>query len=206
MNTFVGKIGAAIAAISVVGFAACMLLGFDFGSYLVCMSLAFGFLMMIAGFHADSSKEHKAAANTALVLSAVYAALILIVYFAQNTVVRLGSLGEEALKILDYKQLGLFFCYDLLGYGVMSLSTFFISFTINEKSRLNKWLKLLLMLHGVFFIPCFIMPMLGVFSPEMKGADWIGTLILELWCLYFLPICVLSYLYFSRGAINKRPQ
>jgi len=102
------------------------------------MFLAFGFVMMLAGFHAESDEEHKVAANTAMVLSGVYAVLILLVYFAQATAVRLDSLGDEALRIIDYKRLGLFFSYDLLGYGVMSLATFFIGLTINAKSRSDK--------------------------------------------------------------------
>jgi hypothetical protein len=166
------------------------------------MFLAFGFVMMIAGFHAESDKEHKVAANTALVLSGVYAVLILLVYFAQATAVRLDSLGDEALRIIDYKRLGLFFSYDLLGYGVMSLATFFIGLTINAKSRSDKWLKGLLMVHGAFFIVCFLIPMLGVFNSKQSGVDWIGTLILEVWCCYFLPICILSYLHFANKS-NK---
>ncbi|MCG1013042.1 hypothetical protein JT739_10605 [Tepidanaerobacter sp. GT38] len=202
MNFTVAKIGAVITALSVIGFAICMLIEFDFGSYLVSMFIAFGFVMMIAGFHAESDNEHKVAANTALVLSGVYTVLILLVYFAQTTAVRLDSLGEEALRIIDYKRLGLFFSYDLLGYGVMSLATFFIGLSINARSRLDKWLKWLLMFHGVFFIGCFLAPMLGMFSSKMDGADWIGMLILEVWCIYFLPICILSYLHFANTS-NK---
>lgn len=197
MNLTVAKIGAVIDTVSVIGFAICMLIGFDFGSYLACMFLAFGFVMMIAGFHAESDTEHKVAANTALVLSGVYTVLILLVYFAQTTAVRLDSLGDEALRIIDYGRFGLFFSYDLLGYGVMSLATFFIGLTINAKSRLDKWLRGLLMVHGVFFISCFLIPMLGLFNSKMDGADWIGMLVLELWCCYFLPICILSYLHFA---------
>lgn len=197
MNSTIAKTGAAMAAVSVAGFAVCMLLGFDFGSYFVCMFLAFGFIMMIAGFHAESDEKHKVAANAALVLSGVYAVLILLVYFAQTTAVRLDSLGDEALKILDYKRLGLFFSYDILGYGIMALATFFISLTINARSGRDKWLKGLLMVHGIFFIGCFLTPMLGVFNPDMNGAYLIGTLILEIWCAYFLPVCILAYLHFA---------
>lgn len=54
----------------------------------------------------------------------IYAVMILLVYFAQTTAVRLGLLDEQAMKILDYSRGGLFFSYDLLGYGMMALSTF----------------------------------------------------------------------------------
>jgi len=156
-------------------FAICMLIEFDFGSYLVCIFLAFGFVMMVAGFHAESDEEHKVAANTALALSGVYAVLILLVYFAQTTAVRLDSLVDEALIIIDYKRFGLFFSYDLLGYGVMSLATFFIGLTINAKSRSDKWLRGLLMVHGIFFISCFVAPMFGVFNSEMNSIECKGN-------------------------------
>lgn len=198
MNSTVAKSGSAITAVSVLGFAMCMLIGFDFGYYLAGLFIAFGFVMMIAGFHAESGKEHQVAANTALAFSGVYAVLILLVYYAQNTAVRLDPLGEEALSIIDFKRFGLFFSYDQLGYAVMSLATFFIGLTIDAKSRADKWLKGLLMVHGVFFIVSFIVPMLGVFRPETDGAAWIGTLILEAWCIYFLPICILSYFHFAK--------
>ncbi len=204
MNLTVARIGAAIDAVSVAGFAICMLIGFDFGSYLVCMFLAFGFVMMISGFHAESDKEHEVAADTALVLSGVYAVLVLLVYFAQTTAVRLDSLGDEALRIIDYERFGLFFSYDLLGYGIMSLATFFIGFTINAKTKVDKWLKWLLMIHGAFFIGCFLIPMLGLFNPKNSGLDWIGTLILEMWCLYFLPVCILSYFHFTDRSKGER--
>ena len=122
MNSTVAKAGSVITAVSVIGFAICLLIDFDFGSYLAGMFISFGFVMMIAGFHAESDKKHKVAANTTLVFSGVYAVLILLVYYAQTTAVRLDSLGDEALRIIDFKRLGLFFSYDQLGYAVMSLA------------------------------------------------------------------------------------
>jgi len=92
----------------------------------------------------------------------------------------------------------LFFSYDQLGYAVMSLATFFIALTIDAKSGMDKWLKGLLMVHGVFFIVSFMVPMLGVFRPDREGSAWIGTLILEAWCIYFLPICILSCFHFQK--------
>ena len=42
---------------------------------------------------------------------------------------------------------GLLFSYDLLGYGMMALSTFFIGLTIKPKNKKDKWLKYLMMIH-----------------------------------------------------------
>ena len=131
--------------------------------------------------------------------AAVYAALVCLVYFAQVTSVRLDALGEQALLILDYKKGGLFFSYDLLGYGMMALSTFFIGLTISPRDRADKWLKGLLLAHGAFFVSCFVMPMTGVFSGMAEGAAAAGVILLEAWCAYFLAVSILAYRHFRKN-------
>lgn len=88
------------------------------------------------------------------------------------------------------------FNYDLLGYGIMALATFFAGLTIKPQKKADRWLKNLLLIHGVFFISCLIVPMLGVFKAD--GPAWVGVAALEFWCLYFCPISVLSLLHFAR--------
>lgn len=135
-----------------------------------------------------------------MAFAAIYAALIFLVYFAQTTSVRLDSLGEQALGILDYSTGGLMFNYDLLGYGMMALSTFFVGLTINAKTKSDKWLKWLMIIHGVFFFGCFIMPMTGVFGLRSSGETDIGGVIaLEFWCAYFTPVGILSLVHFRKG-------
>lgn len=198
MNRSIPKIGAAVVTVSVFLFAVCLITDFSFGSYFVCMFLPIGYIMMSAGFHHESDEEHKVAANVGMIFSAIYAVLIFLVYFAQTTSVRLDNMNEQAMKILDFKRGGLIFSYDLLGYGMMALSTFFIGLTIKAKSKADKWLKYLMMIHGVFFISCFIMPMTGVFSEMSDGGTSVGGVVaLVFWCVYFLPIGILSLLHFK---------
>ncbi len=198
MNRSISKIGAAVVTVSVFLFAVCLITDFSFGSYFVCMFLPIGYIMMSAGFHHESDEEHKVAANVGMIFSAIYAVLIFLVYFAQTTSVRLDNMNEQAMKILDFKRGGLIFSYDLLGYGMMALSTFFIGLTIKAKSKADKWLKYLMMIHGVFFISCFIMPMTGVFSEMSDGGTSVGGVVaLVFWCVYFLPIGILSLLHFK---------
>ncbi len=188
MTRRIGMVGSALTGACVLCFAICMLVGCDFGSYSVCMLLSLGYVMMACAFsHASNST----AGTVGTIFAGVYCTIILLVYFAQTTAVRLDGLNAQALQILDYSQSGLFFDYDLLGYGMMALSTFFIGLTV----RSDTWLKWLLMIHGVFFFTCLIFPMLGLFS---SGDALMGTIALECWCLYFLPICILSFLYFKR--------
>lgn len=199
MNQVIAKTGSVIVTITVLLFAVCMLISFNFGSYFVCMLLPIGYIMMTAGFCNESDENHKVAANIGMTFAAVYAVLILLVYFAQTTAVRLDSLNEQALRILDYSRGGLLFSYDLLGYGMMALSTFFIGLTIHAKTKADKWLKCLMIIHGIFFFGCFIMPMTGVFSSMSNGETSIGGVIaLEFWCAYFLPIGVLAFRHFSK--------
>ena len=199
MNKLISKIGAVIVAVTVFLFAVCMIVKFHFGSYLVCMFLPIGYIMMTAGFQHECCEERRVSANIGLVFSAVYAVLIFLVYFAQTTSVRLDDLNEQATRILNYQRGGLLFNYDLLGYGMMALSTFFIGLSIRGDCNSDKWLKCLMMIHGIFFISCFIMPMTGVFAGMSTGETGNGgTIALLIWCVYFFPIGVLAYKHFEK--------
>ena len=200
MNRIIPRIGSAIVTAAVFLFAACLLTDFPFGSYLVCMFLPIGYIMMAAGLHYESHESRRVAANTGMAFAVVYAVLIFLVYFAQTTTVRWGNLNEQAARILDFQRGGLLFYYDLLGYGMMALSTFFIGLSISPSSRADKWLKYLMMVHGVFFISCLILPMTGMFAGMADGgAGNGGTTALLCWCAYFLPIGVLSYQHFQKA-------
>lgn len=200
MNKLISKIGAVIVAVTVFLFAVCMIVKFHFGSYLVCMFLPIGYIMMAAGFQQECCEARRVSANIGLIFSAIYAVLIFLVYFAQTTSVRLEELNEQAARILDYQRGGLLFNYDLFGYGMMALSTFFIGLSINGDSHSDKWLKGLMMVHGIFFISCFIMPMTGAFTSMATGETGNeGTIALLIWCAYFFPIGVLAYKHFQKA-------
>ena len=199
MNKLIPQIGAAIVTLTVFLFAVFLIVDFSFGYYLVCMFLPIGYIIMAAGFHRESPEEQRISANIGMIISAIYAVLIFLVYFAQTTTVRLEDLNEQATNILNYGKGGLLFNYDLLGYGMMALSTFFIGISIKSDSKSDKWLKYLMMIHGVFFIGCFIMPMTGIFTSMSNGdSDSGGTIALLFWCAYFLPIGILSYRHFGK--------
>jgi len=198
MNKKIGMYGAIVNFLGVLSFAVCMLIGSDFGSFISSIFIALGFVPMVCAYHTYRKKNSQTAGYIAMLFSAMYAVIIFLVYFAQTTAVRLDNLSDEVLKVIDYSKYGLFFSYDLLGYGLMAIATLFAGLTIEVKSKSDKWLKVLLMLHGIFAISCFIMPMLGLFSADMQGADWIGTAVLEFWCVYFIPVSILSFFYFKK--------
>ena len=198
MNRKIGMAVSLVNAIAVTGFALSMLLGTNFGSYLSSLFIAFSFVPMICSYTFYAKMEKKLAGIVAAGFAVMYATLISLVYFAQMTTVQAGGLTAQAAILLDFQQFGLLFNYDMLGYALMALSTFFAGLTVCVNSKADKWLKVLLLIHGVFFITCLILPMLGLFTPDMTGAEWIGTAVLEFWCVYFIPIGILSFLYFSK--------
>lgn len=199
MNRTIPQIGAAVVTITVFLFAICLIANLPFGSYLVCMFLSLGYIMMAVGFQYESCEERKVSANVGVAFAVIYVVMILLVYYAQTTSVRLGGLNEQAIRILDFQRGGLLFNYDLLGYGMMALSTFFIGLSIEPDSKVDKWLKYLMILHGVFFIGCFIMPMTGIFTSMENGeAGKGGTIALLGWCVYFLPVGILACKHFQK--------
>lgn len=200
MNHTVGKIGAAVTGVAVLCFALSMIVGTIFTSCLSSMFIAIGFVPLVCALAAVNN-ESKAIGLTAVAFAAVYAVIILLVYFAEVTTVRMNaSLSAEALSIISYGYAGsLFFNCDLLGYGFMALSTFCAAFTLQPRDKGDRALRVLLAIHGVFFLSGLIVPMLPVFTEGAGGTDITGTLILEFWCVYFLPVCVLAYRYFSKG-------
>ena len=73
---------------------------------------------------------------------------------------------------------------------------------VNQYDNENDWL-ILLIIHGIFFISCFIMPMTGMFVNSNGSTSIGGVIALELWCLYFIPIGILSYLHFKNNKSLK---
>lgn len=198
MNKFTGKLASAFTLLAVAGFALSMLIDSNFGSYLSSMFIAWGFVPMICAFAAYTDRKKTALGYTAIAFAAVYAVLIMLVYYAQLTAVRAGNLSEQARDMLDYSRFGLFFSYDLLGYAFMALSTFFVSFAVERRGKADGVLIVLLRLHGIFAVTCVVMPLLGLFTPNMAGGDLIGVLVLEVWCAYFIPLCILAYRHFHK--------
>lgn len=199
MNRTIAKIGSAAVTVTVFLFALFLLVDYSLGSYFVCIILPVGFIMMTAGLQSECESDRKVAANIGMVLAAVYAVFIMLVYFTQLTTVNNEQLNEQASKLLKFNSYGLIFNFDLLGYGVMALSTFFTGLAIKPKNRSDKWLRALMMIHGVFYLSCTFMPMTGMFTKTSSGGNGLGgRLALVAWCVYFLPIGILAFVHFGR--------
>ena len=125
LNRMIPKAGAAIVTVTVLLFAVFEIINFSMGSFFVCLILPIGFIMMTAGLHNEGESDRKVAANIGMVFAAVYCVFIMLVYFTQLTTVKNEQLNEQAARLLDFSRFGLIANYDLLGYGIMALSTFF---------------------------------------------------------------------------------
>ena len=199
LNNTIAKIGSGIVTVTVFLFALFLIINYSMGSYFVCLILPLGFIMMTAGLHNECENDRKVAANIGLVLAAVYCTFIMLVYFTQLTTVNNEQLTEQAANLLEMGKCGLIFNFDLLGYGVMALSTFFTGLAMKSRNKVDKWLRALMMIHGLFYFSCTFMPMTGMFSKMSSGGNGLGgRLALVAWCAYFLPIGILSFLHFRK--------
>ena len=204
LNKLISKIGSAIVIVTVFLFAVFLAIDFSMGSYFVCLILPMGFIMITAGLNYECEDDCKVAANIGLILAAVYGTIIMLVYYTQLTTVNNEQLNEQAANLLEFNKLGLIFNFDLLGYGVMALSTFFTGLSMKPKNKTDKWLRALLMIHGVFYFSCTFMPITGMFVRASSGGSGIGGRIaLIIWCIYFLPVGILSFLHFNCQGMNK---
>ena len=202
MNKMIPKAGSAIVTVTVFLFALFLIINYSMGSFFVCLILPLGFIMMTAGIHYECENDRKVASDIGMVLAAVYCVFIMLVYFTQLTTVKNEPLNEQAANLLTMGKCGLIFNFDLLGYGIMALSTFFTGLSMKAKNKTDKWLKALMMIHGVFYFSCTFMSMTGIFSKMSSGGDGLGgRLALVAWCVYFLPVGILSFLHFRKDEI-----
>jgi len=191
---FYAAIGAAVCTIL---FCINMVVGLftpsDYFSHAVCLLLSWCYVLLVCDLCAHALPERRAAANAALAFAVMYALLINIVYFAQITVIRQNAMNPAIIS--DFRMIPgtLYFAYDILGYGLMALSTLFLALVVRPQNRGDRLMKILLLIHGCFFPLCVIMPMTNLFSNA--GSDVSGSILLIGWCIYFAPIMILAIRY-----------
>lgn len=199
MTKKVGFISSVIVAITVFLFAVGMIIGNNTLSYAICLILSWAYVMLACSFAANAPEDRKVFAYGGMAFAIIYAVFINLVYFTQLTTIAHQSAAPAVLASFDFQNIGSWiFNFDLFGYGMMAISTFMIGMTMIAKSKPDKWLKNLLLIHGVFAISCTLLPILNVFNADMGGSDMIGTFALLFWCVYFIPIGVLSAVHFKK--------
>ena len=206
-NHQLGRLGAFAAGAATLLFALAMLipdktLSMPLASG-ISIFISFGYLLMACGLAALAQQDRKGCALAAVAFAAAYAALICLVYYTQLTTVRQQAASMELLDALTYKPGTWMFNVDMLGYGLLSISTFFAGFAVTARTNGEAWLRRLLLVHGVFALACLLFPVLGVFAKDAGGAssDLFGVLVLEFWCVYFLPVTMLFARYMKRQGL-----
>lgn len=200
MNKKLGFYSAILVAATTSIFALSIITEISSLAYFICMILSWGYMLLTCAFYTETIEDRKAVSLGAVVFACLYGVLINIIYFTQLTTIAYGAPSESVLKILSYESIGsLFFNLDLFGYGLMALSTFLIGISIVTKSKSDKWLKALLMIHGIFFISGMALPMLNVFNNTLVGSEIFGMIALTIWCIYFIPVAILSAIHFKRS-------
>jgi hypothetical protein len=179
-------------------FALSMAVGLPALSYGASLALSFCYVVVAASLVAEAADNRRGIALAGLAFAAMYASVIATVYFVQLTTVAHGSAGVDVLKALSYNELGsLMFNLDLLGYGLMSLSTLFVGLSMSPRGRGDTILRLLLIVHGVFAPVCVLLPILDVFGTMARGSgNTVGVMVLFFWCVYFAPVAGLSVIHF----------
>ncbi len=204
MNRKIGFISSAVAGGAVAIFLICLIVALftknaftENLSYAVCTVLSWSWVATAVVYSCYAKKERSAAAKTGVAAGIIYSTIISIVYYTQLTTVLYKSADEKILQAFTFSAAGSWlFNLDLLGYGLLAVSTFFTGLSLQAESRADKALKWLLTLHGIFFI-CMLAPVLPLPATNQGNG---GTIALIGWCLFFLPVCVLSAIHFKRSA------
>lgn len=202
MNRKIGFISSIIMSSTVAIFLVCLIITLivqnivaENLSYGVCTILSWGWVATGCVYSCFAKRERIAAAKIGVAIGIIYSTIISIVYFTQLTTVLHKSVDEKILQVFSFSEAGSWlFNLDLLGYGLLSISTFFVGLVLQPQNKADKALKILLMLHGIFFV-CMFVPILPLPSTNQGNG---GTIALIFWCLFFLPICILSTLHFKK--------
>lgn len=163
-------------------------------NFLSCLLLSWAYVGVACVYAQYAKEERRAVAVCGVAIAIIYSVFTNLVYYTQLTTVAHQAADQSLLKVLTFEPGSWLFGFDILGYGLMALSTFLIGLTLEPKNARDRALKILLLLHGVFFPICVIAPLLGLF--KAGGDDTAGVLGLMGWCIYFAPIMILSFLHF----------
>lgn len=195
-NRNLGMYASLTAAICTILFLFGLFLRHDTLNYTSCLVLGWSYVLVTCAFAAYADKDRKAVALGGVAIAVVYCVFTNLVYYTQLTTVKFKSSDPIVVEALSFKSGYWLFGFDLMGYGLMTLSTVLIGLSFKPISKPDRVLKGMLLAHGLFFPMCIIGPMLNLFQPG--GDDATGVMALQGWCLFFAPIMLLSANHFYR--------
>lgn len=176
-----------------------------FLSYFVCLLLGWAYVLLTCAFAQEADEDRKGLALGGVAIAIIYSVFTNFVYYSQLTTVAHQSADSVFLEAITFTPGSWVFGFDIMGYGLMALSTFLIGLTIRAQHGRDRVMRYMFLIHGAFFPICVLAPMLNVF--EQGGeSDMAGVLALIFWCIYFAPLMVLSALYFAERLKKKSSQ
>lgn len=168
-------------------------------SYLDCILLSWAYVTTTACLTQGCPPEGRGAAEAARLFAVLYAMFVNLVYFTQATAVWYEMFPENLRVLFDFQVVGgWLFRLDIIGYGIMAVSTFFLGLSIAPAEKESRGLRRLLLFHGLF-ASCAGIALLPIFhdTGEVSNA---GILALLAWCAYFFPTALLLCKRFRRQA------
>jgi len=126
--------------------------------YLAVFQL-FAYLLFIVSIHFIASIEKKLFSFVSVAFSLISSIVLLIAYFVQFSVVPMSMMKGETdgiALITQYNGHGIFIAMEDLGYIAMSISFLFLAFIFSMKNRLEKSIRLILIMAFLFTVVSFI--------------------------------------------------
>ena len=206
INSAIGRVVSISIAVETIIFAFSLLWGIIFHTeydqiigYLASLFLAASVVVLMACLYENINVEVRIFGLLAFAASIIYAVYCINNYYLQISIVVMNPLNhpEEILKIFKFAPGSPTFALDMLGYGFLCLSTLAAGFALTDKR--DKVLKILCLIHGAIAVPTFVAPIIsGIFRSTGGQANDIGSYILFIWCMLFIPIALLFYHYFKK--------
>ena len=126
--------------------------------YLAVFQL-FAYLLFVVSIHFIASIEKKLFSFVSVAFSLISSIVLLIAYFVQFSVVPMSMMKGETdgiALITQYNGHGIFIAMEDLGYIAMSISFLFLAFIFSMKNRLEKSIRLILIMAFLFTVVSFI--------------------------------------------------
>lgn len=194
MNKQVGLYSSLTAAGCILLFFIGLITGQDKLSYASCLVLSWAYVLTVCSFVVYTGKDRQAAVFGSVSIAIIYSVFTNLTYYSQLTTVWHETADPAVISALTMSLGSWLFGFDIMGYGLMGLSTLLLGLSLKPVCRRDRIMKGMLIGHGIFFPICVIMPILNVF--KAGGDETAGILALALWCVYFAPVMILAALHF----------
>ena len=198
MNRKLGYYSSIIAGGCTTLFLIGLIMDIDFINFFVCLLLSWAYVLLTCAFAQYAEEDKKAIALGGVAIAVIYSVFTNFVYFSQLTTVAHKTASPELLDAITFTPGSWIFGFDIMGYGLMALSTFLIGLTIHAVNGRERVTKYMFIIHGAFFPPCVLTPILNVYK-QGGESDQAGVIALVIWCIYFAPLMMLSALYFMKS-------